>query len=45
MVFFFKGLMAENDDHAVFLGKFTYDKDGKPLQYFPIQVKEGEKVV
>lgn len=31
------GLVQENDREPVLLGTYTYDYDGEPLQFFPIQ--------
>ncbi|XP_060555022.1 uncharacterized protein LOC132715927 [Ruditapes philippinarum] len=33
------GLESEYDDHGVSLGNYTYNDNGKPMQFFPIQVK------
>jgi len=33
-----QGLKGEFDDVGVSLGNYTYDDDGKPLQFFPVQV-------
>ncbi|KAH3862071.1 SUN domain-containing protein 1-like isoform X1 [Dreissena polymorpha] len=34
------GLESEHDEHGLSLGNFTYSDNGKPIQFFPVQLKE-----
>ncbi|CAC5425420.1 SUN1_2 [Mytilus coruscus] len=35
------GLARECDTEGTLLGNYTYNEDGKPLQFFPVQTTEG----
>jgi hypothetical protein len=38
MIVLFQGLSSESDKQGKLLGNYTYREDGKPLQFFPVQV-------
>ena len=39
-----QGLESEYDDQGVSLGNYTYNDNGKPMQFFPIQVRYFTKL-